>query len=194
MYLFSLNYIARKFHGPILATLPKGVMLLGAAAVSGCLLTERVSFEDSGALPPSVASAPSGPPLNQIVVLRRDVPAEEIPTSLSFEVSIRDANVNQELFARVFINDQPDLLPRPTPVIDRRVAASGSLERRFPFTLSTQLFPANACHKVELLVSGAFQDDPGSREPEEPGDLGLAVWWIDSRNQNNDPVDLGSCP
>jgi hypothetical protein len=166
-------------------------MILTATTASGCLITDDLDIPEETNFPPSIVSdraADPALPIEEIVVLRLD----EVE-SLTFPVIVRDPNIEEPLEWLVLLNFVDGASPQ---LLDGgNIAPSGSIERQFDFTLDgadlSRLTPGE-CHKIELRVSRAFQGGFDFYLPEEPGDLDVAVWWIDSVDESS-PTLLSNC-
>lgn len=181
---------------------------LGVVAVglfmTGCLVTDERTFPEEVSCPPSLVT-PSGAnhPLNQIVdIVLDEMPVGDdagVPTSATttFDLQVRDCNENQELRWQAFLDFNPNFSSqRSLPFADGRLIANGSETRTLQVTLDHAQVAENApaCHKVEVLVSGRFDFGTRTREPLEPGDLGVAVFWLGVKNTASDVVNMEACP
>lgn len=175
------------------------------ALLSGCPVTDQIELPSEPNYPPSIVSPPTavdiGRSMNQIIRINLSDP--EVGTELTLPFIIRDANVDQALEYRVFLDSvtatstvlgwifsSEVLESRPMGTVER------SLEIRIPFVESGGFdggLEQPGCHRVEILVSTAFD---AIRSPELVGDLGTAVWWIETIDPDNgfDTVDMSSCP
>lgn len=154
----------------------------------GCLITDPIEPQENVNFPPSIVSDLAAPepryPIEQIVILDRDV-----EDSLTFNVIVRDPNFDDELeYAVLEASELGDrVLLGPDPVMN-----TGELERPLSFTLNDLTrFDRGECHKIELRVSRALGVGGG---PIEPGDIDIAVWWINSLSDDGTPTDLATCP
>jgi len=165
-----------------------------ALSQMACLVTDPIDFPEERPCPPSIGSSQSAHNrLDQVVRFNvderggtDDAGAPTMP-ELTFEVVVFDCNLDQNLVARTFVDGVPN------EATGRVVHNTGALRRDFDFTVPGTFFAgAGTCHKVELLVSGAFVvDDP--RRPIDPDDLATAVWWVRSTDDLNTPVDMALC-
>lgn len=149
---------------------------LGCALLAGCVVSNTIDFVPEENFPPSIQAVPGAvPALNEIIV------AEAGMSSVSFEVDVVDPNLDQELFWIATING---IEFQGQGVID----ATGTLTRRLEFTVTFTPSP-NSCFAVELLVSSDFN----GFTPQEPGDLGTAVWWVLIPDDDGE-IDANLCP
>ena len=159
---------------PQVAILP--LFTLGCALLAGCVVSNTIDFVPEENAPPSIQAVPGAvPELNEIIV------AEAGMQSISFEVDIVDPNLDQELFWIATING---IEFQSQGVID----PNGALTRRLEFTVTFTRTP-NSCFAVELLVSSDFN----GFTPQEPGDLGTAVWWVLIPDDDGE-IDANLCP
>jgi hypothetical protein len=170
----------------------------------GCLVTDRVEFPEETNFPPSIessdAAAGETPPtdLGQVVQVNLDqwIADPGMPTvqpGVTFPVVVRDPNVDQTLEYKAFL----DCPMRSTEVARGRLTPQGTDVVARPLEVriekdSLLAFPGQCC-KFELLVSTSF-DFFDVRGPEEPGDLGSAVWWIAITDSTHPSVDMTQCP
>ncbi|MBO6940998.1 MAG: hypothetical protein JJ863_38845 [Deltaproteobacteria bacterium] len=168
--------------------LPILAMLL-TPLTTGCLITDPIDIPEDVNYPPSIVSDTAAPepryPIEEIVTLDRDV-----DESLTFAVIVRDPNFDDDLDYEVYLNFDPDA---PLTLVDfGKVEVTESLERPLAFTVNNlALFPRGQCHKLELRVSEDFE---GGGTPTVPGDIDIAVWWINSLSEDGTPTDLATCP
>jgi hypothetical protein len=98
------------------------------------------------------------------------------PTSIAFEVAVRDPDVDQRLEYQVWVNyitGSPFALRGLLVPDDATDADRTTRLLRFDLPRASLI----ACNRVELRVTSSFQFvDP--REPDIEGDLGTATWWI----------------
>ncbi len=163
--------------------------LLLCWSVSACLVTEDVDYSPEPNWPPSIESQPGAQhPLREMVVVDLDAPPDGGLSDLPLEVEVRDPNVDDELQAKVFVDDGTNATVRaPVP-------PSGSPVRRLTIAVPLQgPLLVLGCHRVELRVTRRFRFVP-PQEPEEPGDLGTAVWWVVTRDDTQRTFDPSSCP
>lgn len=174
---------------------------LATASLPACLITEGLNVPREENLPPSITSAPSAATLpiptdlGSIVSidLERDKP-ESGPEEALFPVVVRDANLDQALFYRLFVDFRPEV-DRRSPVAGDRIAPTSELERELNLTVDfTDLGDAGRCHKVELRVSSAFVDLEPRYDPVDAEDLAVAVWWVRLTSPAEPTVDLSTCP
>ena len=168
-----------------------------AMLMMGCLVTDKIEVEQEQNLPPSSvfrSNDPDRPSPARIHTFditgtsARDggVGAAE----LTFEVEVRDPNLEQGLVAQI-------LTDTGTANIDR-IGSTGALTRAFQFRLNAaDLSPdgdpsrAIGCHRVELWVSSSFL---GNRVPADENDVAAMFWWIRAVGATPGEIDLSSCP
>lgn len=188
--------------------LPTGVRAVSTSAAglvtgcfmacwAGCLVTDKVELPEERNFPPSVITlaAEDAPTIDRIVTfdLADGEPQLELP------VVVRDPNVDQSLEYQLWLDFEGNNLSALVSDRDARIAATGTLERSTTLRIpATRLTPAPSCHKVELLVTAAFDGGVRFRDPVEPGDISQTVWWIrviDSvTNPGGNAIDLSTCP
>jgi hypothetical protein len=167
--------------------------LVALPILQACLITQHVEIDPPDNFPPSVLD-PLSPPLGyRPIGSHIDLSAIEggdagPPTSITFEVAVRDPDIEQRLDYAVWIN-----YPTPTGSVTRgqlppdSVIDSDRRVRTLSFTLPIR--ELGACNRVELRVSGGFQFID-QREPVTEGDVATATWWIvDDRT-----VSISDCP
>jgi len=173
------------------------VTLAMACFATGCLVTDKVELPEERNFPPSVITlaAEDAPTIDRIVTfdLADGEPQLELP------VVVRDPNVDQSLEYQLWLDFEGNNLSALVSDRDARIAATGTLERSTTLRVpATRLTPAPSCHKVELLVTAAFDGGVRFRDPVEPGDISQTVWWIrviDSvTNPGGNAIDLSTCP
>ncbi len=163
---------------------------LFAASSVGCIATSPVDFPEFENFPPSLISQPGAQyPTRDIGRLDLDDPdpARELP----LEVNVRDPNLDQTLEFRVFV-DSPTPPGNDFPIDQGVVDPTGEVSRPRTFTVSyDELTPAGVCHKIELVVSGAFASTVEPRRPLQEGDVDDLTWWIRVTDADN-PI-AGEC-
>ena len=191
----------RRRRGTVLARLPWGaearnlpcwtcaLALLGCLT-GGCLVTEDVTYEPEPNLPPSIRSLPDARyPLERVIVLDLDA-LDGTQMELPLEVEVRDPNVDQELQAKVFVDTLQAASARALVPPD----PEGAVARPLVVTLPLQgpLLDVG-CHRIQLRVTHRFKFQPPD-QPEEPGDMATATWWVFTRSPAERLVDPASCP
>jgi len=169
--------------------------MVGLAAVAtgalGACITQVAQYEVAPNTPPSVETPDSispHSPLNRIVRLSDLTMADGGVGSgdLVLDALVRDANLDQVLHYRLFLN----YTPGSSPIRDNDIPPTGVLERRVTITLAAADLSARACNRIELLVtSEAWPSAARPRDPAEPGDVGTATWFV----VRDDTVSLGDC-
>jgi len=162
---------------------------LGASALSsGCIATNTIEFDPAENFPPSVVSEPNAEfPLNRIGQINLDDPVES--PEMLLEVIIRDANVEQTLDYRMFLDSPP---APDVPFNGGEVPPSGFVERPTVFFVPYDLLDAGECHRIELVVVGEFDSFVEPRRPAEEGDFDDATWWVEVTDAG-DPVIVEQC-
>jgi len=152
-----------------------------SASSSGCIATDRIEFDPPENFPPSIISQLEAEfPLNEIGEIDLDDPlppgqAAEMP----LQVIIRDPNFDQTLEYRIFL-DAPPPPAAEFPIQQGPVDPTGFLERPSAFFIPYEALAPGICHKIELIVAGAFASGSVEpRRPVEPGDFDLATWWVE---------------
>jgi hypothetical protein len=185
--------------GSVLAVRPVALILamLLTPLMQSCLITDPIDIPEDVDYPPSIISDNAGQnPIEEVVVLELFDP--EV-TSLTFDVIVRDPNVEELLEYQIWVDYQGvegDL----SPLLDfgEIPTADGAVDRQFSFPVDNlDLFrsPPNSCHKVELRVSGEFKDSALEfRDPVAEGDYDSAVWFIDARTDDGARPTLEQCP
>lgn len=172
-------------------------LALVLAVVPACI-TESIRFEPPANFPASIESTPTAAhPLNRVITL--------VPVDISdggtrdfqpfdLAVVVRDPDVDQSLDYLVYVDgrrgggDDGGDVPRATSG-DRRFRELTIRTRDAVF----EELRVPGCHKIEVLVSEAFM--PGTPVPVTAGDLGTAVWWVATAENDTDVVDMARrCP
>lgn len=164
----------------------------------GCLITDPIDIPEEENFPPSLISDNTGQnPIDEVVVLELFDP--EV-TSLTFDVVVRDPNVDEVLEYQIWV-DYQGVAGDLSPLLDFGdipAPDDASIDRQFEFTIDNlDLFrsPPNSCHKVELRVSGNFKESALEfRDPAVEGDYDSAVWFIDARTDESGRPTLEQCP
>ncbi|MDH5492232.1 MAG: hypothetical protein OEY14_09785 [Myxococcales bacterium] len=163
-----------------------------------CLVIDTIEPPLEENFPPSIANDPSAwdaippTPLDSIIKVDLSELERQAISELKLYVQVRDPNLHQDLNFQLFL-DYPEALEW---IADGPpIAATGELTRHVELTVDlTRLSPPGRCHKLELLVSAAFDSRSRIREPLEPGDLAQAVWWVEVTDDTNPTVDISTCP
>ncbi|MBX3251371.1 MAG: hypothetical protein KF901_29610 [Myxococcales bacterium] len=171
--------------------------VFASAFLMSCLVTDTIQLPEERNFPPSVISPDDarleGTSFDQIVVF--DVADEEV--ELVLPVIVRDPNLDQTLEYQLWLDFTGNNVN--ALVSDGTLSPVGAFERSTTMRIpATRLVPAPSCHRVELLVTGAFDRGTRFRDPVEPGDLSQTVWWVRVIDSINNPggnaIDLSSCP
>ncbi len=166
---------------------------LTSIAIPACIFGEPARFEAPREYPPSIESAATASnPINRVVVWVPTAAGDDAGgRDLTFEVEIRDPNVDQVLQYKVYVDYDAATPPEPILFDDVPRVTSGDRTRRpLSFTVPPGLVQDEGCHRVEMLVSGNFRRV--GREPLNAGDIGTATWWI--ATTSGDVVDMRGCP
>ena len=155
-----------------------------AVATTGCITTSPVEFPEGENFPPSAISQQGAQyPLREIGALNLDdtIETPEVP----LEVIVRDPNVDQTLEYRIFV-DSPTPPGNDAPIEEGDILPTGDVERPRTFTVAHELLtPAGECHKIELVISGAFASAVEPRRPVIEGDIDNRTWWIEVTDSDN---------
>ncbi len=170
----------------------------------GCL-TQNVQYEVPRNYPPSIETPDTAQfPLNSIIQIPGELTVAgdggtDVSNVIRLQLEVRDPNLEQRLEYRVFVDFDP-MMPRIDafqPIPPASLTATDRLTRRVEILVPvTQLGRSNErrCHRIEVLVSSAFQS-VGLRSPIEPGDLASATWWVARQDEDvSTVVDMRNCP
>ena len=162
-----------------------------SAALSGCLAIDPVELPEIPDYPPSVVDDENTAyPSTGIV----ELDFSSMPTGtdpLQLMVVMRDVNITQDLEYRVFVDGTP---------AEQRLRAAGTVtpsmnvERRVTVEVPIVHLSSPTCHRVELIVSGAFSNGLDQRAPALENDFDSMVWWVRSTDGVTPNVNLQSCP
>jgi hypothetical protein len=150
------------------------VVVVACLKLGGCLILDRHEASEEPNYPPSIVSAANAEhPLGEIVRLESNSDVlEEV-----FEIVVRDANINQTLDYRVFLDRIPTF-PLNGLIEQSTIEPNGSLDRPSQFTVGRDTLAAKPCTKVEFIVAGEFETT--DNVPIVEGDIASAVWWVTS--------------
>ena len=166
------------------------VALLVLASNGGCIATSQVEFNPDENFPPSIISEPTAEfPLNEIGRINLDDPVES--PEMPLQVIIRDPNFDQTLEYRIFL-DSPPPPAVEIPVDEGVILPEGALGRPSEFFISYDSLEPGICHKIELVVVGAFRSFVEPRRPVQEGDVDQATWWVEVIDSDN-PVIVEAC-
>lgn len=153
-----------------------------ASGAMSCAITDKINFE---VVPPSLTV--SSPP----TITRRPSTSDECPDGMSFRASFFNAQLENDLVARVFVNhvlkDGFKIISTDTTGIAQFCVDFAELGGNGPN-------PQADCYEVELYASHSFL--PYSRlDPAEPvveGDYDSVTWYVGvpSSETAEEPVDL----
>jgi hypothetical protein len=164
------------------------VALGTSASSSGCIATSTIEFDPEQNFPPSVVSEATAEfPLNQIGEINLDDPVET--PEMPLQVVVRDPNFDQTLEYRMFLDSPP---APDVPFNAGEVPPSGFVERPTVFFVPYDLLTAGECHRIELVVVGAFDSFVEPRRPAEEGDFDNVTWWVEVIDSDN-PVIQEEC-
>jgi hypothetical protein len=155
-----------------------------------CVVANPIEFNPDENIPPCISSQPEAEfPLNEIGRINLDdpTPTPEMP----LQVLILDANRGQTLQYRIFLDSGPPP-PSEIPVLSGEIPSDGFLERPRTFLIPYELLAPGICHKIELVVAGAFAGFVEPRRPVEPGDVHEVVWWVEVIDAEN-PAIVRAC-
>ncbi len=150
---------------------------------SGCLILNRHDSAEEPNYPPSIVSAPNAEQrLGGIVRLEPD----DDNLDITFEFVVRDANIEQSLEYRIFL-DRVVGLGLVGLVEQDVIHPVGDADRPHQFSVGRDTLMAKPCTKVEFLVAGEFL----LREnlPVVEGDMDTAIWWV----MSEPTVNLSDC-
>lgn len=198
-----------RVHGIVGASRWFAMLFRSALAVAsgtmlpGCL-TQNVQYDVPRNFPPSIETPDTAQfPLNSVIQIPSELTVAsdggtDISSVIRLQLEIRDPNLEQRLEYRVFVDFDP-MMPRIDafqPIPPASLTATDRLTRRVEILVPvTQLGRSNErrCHRIEVLVSSAFQS-VGLRSPVEPGDLARATWWVARQDEGmSTVVDMRNC-
>jgi len=133
-------------------------------ALSGCLVTDEITFDEEPDLPTVIVDAPaSKTPIGSIVWLDKHT-----QPSWKFVVKIRDENSAQELKAHYRVVSEDDAMP---PFESPPVPADDAELRDLELTVKSETLRDGECHQLQLAVSPWFFDStlPGLFDFVPPG-------------------------
>ena len=164
--------------------------------LQSCLITDKIELQDPVNHRPSIISQPTAVhPTTQIISL--DLTEVDAPVVVPLEVVIRDANLWQVLEVRVLL-DGDTLIQEATtndPLADG--ASPPTEDRLFERMVDVTVLSDPGCHRLDMVVSGGFQDfdvNTSPRTPIEDGDFAVASWFVRTTTVGNPTVDLDRCP
>lgn len=204
------HFMSRHRRGTAAAFAWFSMFLRSALAVAsgtvlpGCL-TQNVQYEVPRNYPPSIETPDTAQfPLNSVIQIPSELTVAgdggtEVSSVIRLQLDVRDPNLEQRLEYRVFVDFDP-MMPRIDafqPIPPASLTATDRLTRRVEILVPvTQLGRSNErrCHRIEVLVSSAFQS-VGLRSPVEPGDIARATWWVARQDEGvSTVVDMRNCP
>lgn len=167
-------------------------LVLALLSVPACV-TQNIQFEPPLNYPPAIETSADDTPLIRLDGREMPVDGGTAETDIVLDVVVRDPNVTDELFYRVFRNYNPlDEFETPDMIATGEVLGDGeSVDRPLRIVLDPNLFSSTArtCDRLELLVSSGFEASVRLREPATPGDLGAREWFV----VNDGSVSIDAC-
>ncbi|HEX7477066.1 MAG TPA: hypothetical protein VF331_04625 [Polyangiales bacterium] len=119
--------------------------------MSGCLVTDPVTFKDEVNVPPVIIGDRKIPVGS---IIKVDVTAAG-PNELRIPVTIRDENVGQELFERTLVTKSNGYVFYTCP--EPSIPPSGSVNRSdFQIVINKTDLNPGECHRVDFVVSSRF--------------------------------------
>ena len=144
------------------------------APLSGCLVTEEITFDEEPDLPTVIVDAPSSKtPIGRTLWLDKSA-----APSWDFNVRVRDENVSQELIAHYRVVTQDTA----TPQFDTQTLKPNNGEelRDLKLTVKAESLRVGECHHLELAVSAAFLESTrpvfDAVPPGRETDVAYASW------------------
>ncbi len=117
----------------------------------GCLVTDPITFKDDVNFPPAIIGD-SAYPVGSIITV-----TQSGPNALDIPLTVRDENVDQQLYQRTLITKSNGYVfyTCPEPVIP----PSGSVERSdVKITINKTDLNRGECNRVDIVVSSRFTD------------------------------------
>jgi hypothetical protein len=153
--------------------------------MTGCLVTEPITFEEEKNFPPTLLDEPgTETPIGEVIGFNLSDPNLN---EIVFQLQIRDENTLQTLQTR----HQLVSLQTTLDITELEVGISGDPIRPFEFSIPRGQLEEDACYRVKLAVTSQFKGDPNNWDlPAEEGDVAIARWWI----YEEGAVLLSSCP
>ncbi len=175
---FGSGLAPEALHTHLMSVLSLLIGLLAPLSLTGCLVTDPIEFEEDVGSPPVLMDPLSREFLGGYVWLS----AGE-PTSWTFSMRVWDEDVTQDLQAhwRIVKKDVP--VPEfEKPTIE--LPATGAVVRELQIVLQSSQLTVDACHRIEVAVSGSFYQGEGRQGPgyfalaRVDDDLGVGSWTI----------------
>lgn len=168
-------------HGSAAAGL---VTTLCALLTPGCLVTDQLEFGEPNV--PANLRAVSPASLSRL-------PPKELAdpecgeSAVAFQVQVSDANVEDSLQARLFINGSLNT------GFEREIPSTGEVLRA-PLTLCAKRANLSTiCNRVELVVTNRFLNDDNPYGVDDPEDLARIEWWVLAPASEAADVQLSDC-
>jgi len=143
--------------------------------LSGCLVTEEITFDEEPDLPTVIVDAPgSKTPIGHIVWLDKSA-----QPSWEFHVKVRDENLSQELTAHYRVVTQDTATPQFESV---KLKPNQTELRDLTLTVKSESLRPGECHHLELAVSAAFLESTrpvfDAVPPGRETDVAYASWTL----------------
>ena len=121
-------------------------------ALSGCLVTDEITFDQDPDLPTVIVDAPgTQTPIGSSVWVDKSTMPD-----WKFDVRVRDENLAQDLIAHYRVVTQDAEFP-PFETVDLKGPAASEL-RDLTLSVKSEQLRDGECHQLELAVSGSFFD------------------------------------
>ena len=151
------------------------LLWLALVPLSGCLVTEQITFDEEADLPTVIVDAPgSKTPIGSIVWLDKSA-----APSWDFKVKARDENLTQELTAHYRVVTQEDDTPEFESIPLKPVESE---LRDLTLTVKSETLRVGECHHLQLAVSAAFLESTrpvfDAVPPGRENDVAYATWWL----------------
>jgi hypothetical protein len=170
----------------------------------GCLVLNPHDDEDFNR-PPIILSnnRASNQAFDQILQLNRAQ-----ATSLVLRVFVNDWD-RDDVYGRLFIDYNPETPNADGIDVFGPIAGRGKNGGNTPqdFLVPTVSFMDGSCHRIELLASSGFRENPGApsldaspgnvtnqRLPIREGDVTQVIWWLQVTSDSTTPVAMSTCP
>jgi hypothetical protein len=159
--------------------------------MSGCLVTENVTFEEEENIPPALYDEPGSKTLigSTLSFNRDDLEAGEIV----FSLQVRDENVLQTLKTRYELRSPQET--SPLIEVGPEVGISGEPIRHFEFAIPVSAIRPDYCYRLQLVVTSGFESHPTLWDkPLIDGDLARARWTVVEEGASMQPCLVGYQP
>lgn len=158
----------------------------------GCLVTDEIDYRQEEPYPPSIETPPGvDHPLSEVIIL--DGTSDGNPNifleQTELEVDVRDPNINQVLFYKIFVDFERAAIGPAVEWPEQK-----ELKERREILVDNEHFQAPGCHRLELFVTGGFSG-LSPRGTEEDEDFATAVWWLYTVTpESPETFDPAECP